>query len=128
MACGRTLPRLAHTKYRTRHDAQRVDHKTIERDNRSRITGEATSNSNGVYSTPPTVTSAKHYDTIIAARQGYFTAELYAVYFVLTDVIPILNHHKILIVTDSEYMFKGALGGVLKWRRHGWRGACGVVT
>ena len=50
-------------------------------------------------------------------------AELYAVYFVLTDIISILNHDKVLIVTDSKYVFKGALGGAQKWRRHGWRGA-----
>ena len=55
-------------------------------------------------------------------------AELYAVCFVLTDVIPILNHDKIVIVTNSEDVFKGALGGAPKWRRHGWRGASGSVA
>ena len=55
-------------------------------------------------------------------------AELYAVYFVLTDIIPILNHDKSLIVTTSEFVFKGALGGAQKWRRHGWRGASGLVA
>ena len=55
-------------------------------------------------------------------------SELYAVYYVLTNVIPILELDKIVIITDSEYVFKGVLGGAAKWRRHDWRGACGPVA
>ena len=61
-------------------------------------------------------------------RQTNNGAELYAIYFVLTDIIPIFNHDKVLIVTYSKHVFKGALGGALKWRRHGWRGAYGLVA
>ena len=59
-------------------------------------------------------------------RQTNNGAELYAVYFVLTDLIPVVNHDKVLIVTDSEYVFKGALGGAHKWRRHALHGASGL--
>ena len=61
-------------------------------------------------------------------RQTNNGSELYAVYSVLTDVIPILELDKIVIITDSEYVFKGVLGGAAKWRRHGWRGASGPVA
>ena len=61
-------------------------------------------------------------------RQTNNGAELYANYFVLTDIIPMLNHDKSLIVADSESVFKGAPGGAQNWRRHGWRGAFGLVA
>ena len=61
-------------------------------------------------------------------RQTNNGSELYALYYVLNDVIPILGLDKILIITDSEYLFKGVLGGAAKWRRHGWRVASGPAA
>ena len=61
-------------------------------------------------------------------RQTSNGVELYAVCFVLTDIIPIVNHDRVLIVIDQEYVYKGALCGAQKWRRHGWRGASGLVA
>ena len=49
-------------------------------------------------------------------------------YHALTDVLPQLAASKVLIVTDSEYVYKGVLGGAHKWRRHGWRGSDGPVA
>ena len=61
-------------------------------------------------------------------RQTNNGSELYVVYYVLADVIFILELDKIVIITDSGYVFKGVLGGAAKWRRHGWRGASGPVA